>query len=194
MNLLQSFTTASETANLRFVPDPLPSRSSMPSLSVINRDSDHVLLSFSNVMIVLWHGSQAPEVCKNLYESGIALANQAGTGKVAVVSVIQYRATPPSPESREALGRLIEDPNHIVHRSALVYPHDGFLASIVRSIVLTLIQRSSHRRSHQVFQRVDKALEWVTDGLPTATGQPIVATTLLRQLDTYITPTKSQVA
>ncbi len=166
----------------------------MPSLNLISRDSNHVLLSFSNVMIVLWNGSQAPEVCRNLYESGIALANQIGTGKVAVVSVIQYRATPPSQESREALGRLIEDPNQIVHRSALVYPHDGFLASIVRSIVLTLIQRSSHRRCHQVFQRVDKALEWVTDGLPTTTGHPVVVTTLLRQLENYGTLTKSEVA
>jgi hypothetical protein len=191
---LRTFTTSSEPVTLRFVPDSLSTRSSAPSLTVLDRDSDHVLLTYANVIVVLWSGRQVPQVCASLYDTAISLASQTATGKLAVLSVIQPTATAPSPAAREALGRLVQDPNGIVHRSALVYSDDGFLASIVRSVALTLMQRAARRRGHQVFQKVDKALEWITDGLPTATGHPLQLPSLVRQLEGYCVPAKSRVA
>jgi hypothetical protein len=176
------------------VPDSLSARRSIPSLAVLDRDSDHVLLTYANVLIVLWIGRQVPQVCASLYNAAIALASQTATGKLAVLSVIQHTATAPSPAAREALGRLVQDPSGIVHRSALVYSDDGFLASIVRSVALRLMQRATRRHGHQVFQRIDKALEWVTDGLPTATGHPLQLPSLMRQLEGYCVPAKSRVA
>ncbi len=153
-----------------------------------------MFLSYSNVLIVIWSGRQDPDVCKGLYDAAIAVANQTGVGKVAAVSIIQPGITPPTPKAREALARLINDEVRVVHRSALVYPNDGFLASIVRSIALGLMQRSSRRQSHQVFQRLDKAFDWITDGLPTINDRPIPTDVVLRMLESHLVPLSSKVA
>jgi hypothetical protein len=176
------------------VTEPEINRVSLPTLSVLARDDDHELLTYSNVLILVWTGRQTPEVCEALYDAAATLARQSRAGKLGVISLIQPTATPPSPEAREALGRLVQDPNQIVYRSALIYPHDGFLASIIRSIVLTLMQRSKRRLSHQVFQRIDKAIEWVTEGLPSHTRGPLIDADLIRQLESHLGPAKSKVA
>lgn len=176
--------------------DSVPQRSSppYPSLVVLDRDDDHVFLAYANVLIAIWHGHQHPHVCHRMYDAAIATANQTGAGKVAALSIIQSGIKPPSAKSREALGRLIEDEVRVVHRSALVYPEDGFLASIIRSIALGLMQRVAKKSNHQVFQQLDKALEWVTMGLPTSNDRPMATDPLLRQLETHLAPSRSKVA
>lgn len=176
------------------MPEPAINPIATPTLSVLDRDDNHELLIYSNVLMVVWSGRQVPEVCEALYDAAVALARQAREGKLAVVSLILPTATPPSPEAREALGRLVQDPNQIVYRSALVYPHDGFLASIIRSIALTLMQRSTRRRGHQVFQRIDNAIEWVTDGFLSNTGDRLVCADLVRQLESHLGPARTKVA
>jgi hypothetical protein len=176
------------------VPEQLINRISAPTLSGLDRDENHEFLIYSNVLIVVWSGRQMPEVCEALYDAAIALARQTREGKLSVLSLILPSATPPSPEAREALGRLVQDPNQIVYRSALVYPYDGFLASIIRSIALTLMQRSTRRRGHQVFQHIDKAIEWVTEGLPTNTGGRLVCSDLVRQLESRLAPARTKLA
>jgi len=181
-------------AKFSLVSDPSPNRSSPPllTLDVVRRDDSHVLLAYTNLLIVIWCGHQHPDVCRSIYDSAISVANQTGLGKVAAVSIVQPGIKPPSTKAREALGRLIEDEVRVIHRSALVYLEDGFIASIVRSIALNLMQRSA-RKTHRVFQELDKALEWVTDGLPRS-HRLLPLTPLLRELESHLAPYRSKVA
>ena len=88
-----------------------------------------------------------------------------------------------SREAREALARLHRDPEGVVHRTAVVLPEIGFLAASIRSIILAATQKAARRAGHHVFQRIDKALTWVTDGLPAAPGRKVVVSDLIPALD-----------
>ena len=178
------------------VPNVATPRSSLSplNLEVLEQDEAHVLLQYGNVLLVLWSGTQQPEVCRALYDTVLRVARRSGVGKVAAASVIQTGTTAPSAKVREALARLIDDSAGVIHRSALIYPNDGFLASIVRSIALSLTQGASRRHGHQVFHRIDDALKWMTEGLPTASGQPISVSTLRQMLDCHLQPVHSRVA
>jgi hypothetical protein len=136
-------------------------------LNEVQRGSNHLVLSYSNLLLVLWQGRQDPLVCDGLYDIAVDLARKSGTGKVATVSVIQGSASAPSPAVREALMRLHEDRELVIHRSALVFQSDGFIAATIRSILLSLRSRASRNKTHEVFQRIDKAITWATAGLPT---------------------------
>jgi hypothetical protein len=150
---------------------------------VIESDSNHVIFACANILVSVWHGSQEPDVCHRLYSVARDLAKRSRAGKVAALSVIMQSTSAPSPATREALARLHQDPDHVIHRSALVLAKSGFVASIVRSVVLGLRQRASRLGSHEVFSSAAEALEWITQDLPTAGGAPIETGAILAELD-----------
>lgn len=82
-------------------------------------------LSHANVLLLLWHGRQEPEICSRLYDIAVELAHSSGTGKMAAVSIVQPGASAPSLAARQALARLHEDRLAVVHRSALVFKMMG---------------------------------------------------------------------
>jgi hypothetical protein len=188
------FASSASLAILKFVQRTQSPRLSVRGLNEVQRDDNHLVLSYSNVLLVLWHGRQDPRVCDGLYDLVGDLARKSGTGKAAAVSVIQAGASAPSPAAREALMRLHEDRDQVIHRTALVFPSDGFIAAIVRSIALSLRSRASRSRVHEVFQRVDKALTWATTGLPTKNQLPIPVAALVLALECYDTSRDVKVA
>jgi hypothetical protein len=156
-----------------------------PAVTTIKSDATHVVLVHANVIIAIWFGPQEADACLRLYDMSVNLAKRTGAGKVSALSIAKASTAAPSPETREALGRLHEDPKHVIHRSALVFGKGGFVASIVRSIVLGLTQRSSRRGGHRVFDNTDEALQWVLIGLPPAKGQSISLESLLLEIDRH---------
>lgn len=49
--------------------------------------------------------------------------------------------------------------------------------------MLSVKQYAARGDGHEVFQHLDKALTWVTEGLPTADGQSIAIRLLLLELN-----------
>jgi hypothetical protein len=145
-------------------------------------------------MFMLWRGAHTPATCATAYDLAVTLAGQCGAGKVSVLSIVQAGSTAPSPAAREALARLHDDPEGVIHRSALVFPNDGFLAAIIRSIALSVRQRASRRQGHELFQRLDRALAWATEGLPTVGNLPIPVASLVLALTKFQPATQSKVA
>ena len=163
-----------------------------PVVTTIESDANHVVLAQANVLVAIWFGPQEPEACFHLYDLAVNVAKKTGARKVSALSVAKPGSARPTPAAREALGRLHEDPEHVIHRAALVFGRGGFVASIVRSIVLGLTQRSSRRGSHRVFDQTDEALQWVLQGLPIARGQTISMESLLSEIDRHTTQRLSQ--
>lgn len=163
-----------------------------PEVTTLKSDTNHVVLAHANVLIAIWFGPQEADACLHLYDLSVDLAKRTGAGKVSALSIAQSGAAAPSPATREALGRLHEDPKQVIHRSALVFGKGGFVASIVRSIVLGLTQRSSRRGGHHVFDNADEALQWVLHGLPTARGQSISRESLLLEIERHSTQRANQ--
>jgi hypothetical protein len=155
------------------------------TVAIARQDENHVVLTCGNVIVLVWLGSCVPAACATLYDFGVKLAKQCGAGKVSVVSIVQPGAIAPSPEARAALARLHEDPEQVVHRSALVLQSDGFLGAIMRSIALNVRQLASRRQGHEAFSRVDKALTWVTQDLPTRGVGPIPIAALVQAVHQF---------
>lgn len=174
--------------------NPFTSPHAIPSLEIARQDEDHIALTHANVMFLLWRGTYSPAACTAAYDLAIDLAQASGTGKVSALSIVQRTTTTPSPAARKALARLHEDQMGVIHRSALVFPNDGFVGAIIRSIALSIRQIAARRQGHDIFQSVDRALSWVTDGLPTLQDRPIPVTSLVRALGDFDVTPRAKVA
>jgi len=157
------------------------------NVRVVQRNDNHVLLLHQNVLVSIWHGEQDPAVCRHLYHVARDAAKRSGRGKTATLSIIGNGTPPPSAEAREALTRLHEDPEQIIYRSALVFARAGFVASIVRSVILGLRQRASRRGNHAVFSNVREALGWVTEGVASEDAARIDVDALFASIEREIT-------
>jgi hypothetical protein len=165
-----------------------------PEVAVIESSASHVLLSQSNILIALWYGPQEPDVCRRLYDVAVQIAKAKGTGKCAAVSILRGRVATPSPAAREALARLHHDPEQVIHRSALVFAKAGFIASIVRSVALSVRQHASRRDNHDIFMTVESALDWVIQGLPAPRGVMLSTDALLSAIEQQDTQRLASVA
>jgi hypothetical protein len=152
--------------------------------AVVGESTNHVAVVCGSVVMVLWRGPQEPAVCASLYELAVRAARAQGVTRVAVVSVVGEGSRPPNKEARDALARLYEDPEGVIHRVAVVIPGAGFVAAGIRSIVIGLRQMVTHKGNQEVFQSIDKALPWVTEGLVTARETPVAVSALLARLAT----------
>jgi hypothetical protein len=135
-------------------------------LAVASQGEDHVALTYGNVLLLFWRDAYMPESCARIYDLAVALSRK-HTGRVCVVSIIRQATAAPSPAARRALGRIRCDPQGVVHRSAVVFPDDGFVGAIIRSVVTSLRPHSQRRHQHEMFQSLEKALSWATEGLLT---------------------------
>lgn len=163
-------------------------------VEIARQDDNHLLLTHANLMFLLWRGIQLPATCATVYDVGVDLAQKCGTGKISVLSIVQAGATAPSHAAREALAGLHDDPQKVIHRSGLVFPNDGFVGAIIRSIALNVRQRARQRQGHEVFQSVEKALSWVTEALPTAGNRPIPVSELAQALSKFAPSHRAKVA
>ena len=162
--------------------------------STIEHDKNHVLLRHENVILLVWYGEQDPEVCARVYELAVSIAQSSGVGKVAAVAIVTPSASRPSAEARAAFARLHDDPQQVIHRVASVVADEGFIAATIRSIVLSIRQHAVRNHEHAVFHYVERALEWVTDGLPTVTGLPIAVQAILYALERDVDQLRQDVA
>jgi hypothetical protein len=163
-------------------------------LNVIRSDPNSSVLVHRNVLCVGFVGAQEPAVYRSLYGLALRLASESGTGKVGVVSIVVPGASPPSVESREAIANLHNDPEGIVHRSALVLTSDGFIGAAIRSIAVSILQMATRRPGHDIFQRLDRAVTWVTEGLPTDDAEPIAAIPLTYAIESHLRESRRRVA
>lgn len=146
-------------------------------LAVASQGEDHVVLTYANLVLLFWRDAYTPASCARIYDLAVALSSKHG-GKVSVISILRHATAAPSPEARQALGRMRSDPQNVVHRSAVVFPDDGFVGAIIRSVVLSLRPPSQRRQQHETFQNLEKALWWATDGLSSRTTIPVRALAL----------------
>lgn len=161
-------------------PDAQPAK-----LMVLQEDRNHVVYSYDNVIVVRWRGPQEPAVCTSLGDWAAHVATIQGTAQVAAISIAERGCCPPSPEVREALGHLIETTSSVIYRVAIVHPAGGFIEAAIRSVILGFRRVLSHHLVQDVFQRLDAAVVWATEGLPTATGRPIDTEGLMRELQRF---------
>lgn len=160
----------------------------------MQQGKDYVVLSYSNLVILCWSGPQDPAVCWAIYDIVAKVATAAGSGKVAILSVVAPQCTPPSPEAREALSVLHEDPKQIVHRSAMVFISSGFISGAMRRVAMSILQRGNRRVKHDVFPDLQRALTWVCEDLPASKGAAIRVPDTVAALEEFLSSRTTYVA
>jgi hypothetical protein len=140
-------------------------RHASPILNVIRSDSAVVMLAHQNVLMTAILGNHDPVICRSLYNACLRLAGESSFGKMSAISIVVPGTKPPNAEARQALANLHRDPSQVIHRSALVFASDGFIGATVRSVAVSILQMVNKKSGHETFQRLDRALVWVTEGL-----------------------------
>jgi hypothetical protein len=162
----------------------LQSAWSYPShLRVVEADETHVVLTYLNVIIVLWHNFPRAELLHQLYNCAERQATQHSVPKVSVVSILQGRMRgAPSPAARAALSMLHRDPKSILHRFALVFVDEGFIVANIRSILLSVRNRLTGATNNEVFKSYEEAVRWIVEGLLGPEKQELSAAPIIAEL------------
>lgn len=173
---------------------PREAQSTVFRLRLVRQEPDFVALAIENVLVLSWGGPQDPAVCRSLYDAAVDVAATSGTGRVAILSIVSPGCTAPSKEAREALSQLHDDPKQVVHRSAMVFRSDSVISGAVRRIAMGIMQRGNRRLKHDVFSHLDRALTWVTDGLPTPSSGLISVPDVVAALEEYLSTAQARSA
>jgi hypothetical protein len=155
-------------------------------LNVAHQATDFVALSHKNLLLLSWRGPEDPAVCRSLYATAVRVAAEVKASKLAIVSIVNPGCKRPSKEASDAMSQLHDDPQGIIHRSALVFRSDGIFGVAMHSIAMSIMQRGKRRLKHDIFLHLDRALTWVTEGLPTPDSQLISVSDVVFALEEYL--------
>lgn len=128
---------------------------------------NQALATWDNVVISVWRKEttlQGVANAKRVFDA----AMDEHPGGVFLVTVVEFEATMPPPESRDALARLLADGSGRTILSAVAYEGTGFRAAAIRSIVSGLALLARLPYPHQIFASVDDACAWFSRTSPHA--------------------------
>lgn len=116
------------------------------------------------VLVAVWH--HAPELASVRAADKVLVAHGRAPESLDYLGVIEDADNFPSDAARKKLAELLGE--HNFRRVALLFPHGGFKASIVRSIVSAMGLMSRKAGVQKVFSQLDEAVSWLAEGRPAA--------------------------
>ena len=156
-------------------------------LRVIKVDEAHTVLSYWNVLIVIWYQPPRAALLARLYGLGERLAVELEVPKVSVISIVRRRPhQAPTPPAHAALSELHRDPKNILHRFALVFANEGFIIAGIRSVLLSVRNKLVGSSNLNVFKSFDDAVRWAIEGLRGPDASPLAAASIITSLNEYL--------
>jgi hypothetical protein len=111
---------------------------------------------------MFWLRDINPLVCRRLQDFARQVSDRQRARRTAVLSISLPGTQAPSPEARAALAELIKDTDRCVTRVAVVREGQGFVSSVVASVIVGIQMISRAQSAHKPFPSADEALRWVT--------------------------------
>lgn len=122
--------------------------------------------AYGPLLAVYWLSDIQPAVCNALPRVTKDFCARLRGGSTAVISISTEYTRAPTPEAREGLVGLVKNTDHCIQRVAIVRESEGFVSSVVASIVAGIHMVSRQRNSvHRCFRRIDDAVPWATSEL-----------------------------
>jgi hypothetical protein len=134
-------------------------------LEVAHVDDNHIVGTWRNVFLCLWRHETHAGAIRNLKPviERVKAANPAGA---AMLTVVEPKASMPTPEARDELPRLFKAVGVGIACSGLVFEGIGFRAAAVRALTTTFNLLAAQPFPHRVFAKVSEAEAMFIERLP----------------------------
>jgi len=127
-------------------------------LTLFEHDDQHGVGAWRNVLIVVWRKETRADAVDGVSAVLGELIHK--HRDVALLQVIEERATAPDADARRALSAMLKQHGASIRCSALVYEGDGFKAATLRAIVTGIALLSRPAYPHVVFASTLAAINW----------------------------------
>lgn len=154
------------------------------------RTASCVATSVENVLVVVWGGSPGHDDVDALEHASRELA--AATGRrIAHFNFVPLTSGTGGLEDsvRKRFDAMMRDPAFPLALSAVIYPREGFVAALIRSILAGMVMASRSRSTVRFFGSVADAEEWILRQLTARNLGDLAPGALARALDHLQTAT-----
>jgi len=138
----------------------------MPLLVEISSSSNHWAGTYGPLLALFWLREVDPLICRQLEKALPRLAARQPEQRMSVVSVAMPGASNPGNEARVAIASLLRETAETVSRVAVVREGNGFVTSVVSSVIIGIQMLARPRCGHRPFSSLEEAVPWVTAELP----------------------------
>lgn len=143
-----------------------------------SQDRNHATGAWRNVFWVCWRGETIPTAMAPMYTLMDTLISEYPDG-IAMVTIVEESAPPPSADSRKAIAQLWRHVGHAVRGSIVAFEGEGFRASFVRGVVTSLTLLAKPPFPHRVFASVNAGAPWLIQQLPPSAEGKVQAADLV---------------
>lgn len=128
-----------------------------PEATVYFADEHVTLASWRDLVVIIWKGETRVEAIERSEEQ-LALLAPRFPGGLWMLTIVEEQAPAPAADARQALSGLLARAAPFVRCSSVVFEGSSFRASLVRSVVSTLVLLSRIRFPHRVFGTLEQAV------------------------------------
>jgi hypothetical protein len=146
----------------------------MPLLIENSSGPNHWVGNFGPLVVLFWLREVEPSVCRKLSDIVRQVSERQRVKFTAVLSISLPGAQAPSSDARKALADLIRATDNRVSRVAVVREGQGFVSSVVSSVVIGVQMLAKPSSLHKSFTVVDEAARWATADLAEFRGGEFV--------------------
>jgi hypothetical protein len=139
------------------------------STSALFRGRTLALTTAAQVVVVRWTGAPVEDEVEEMRRISDALgrAHPRGIAHMNVIDVPPDRLQRPTEPAREAMVRMLRDRHVPLRAASVIFPHAGFQAAVVRSIVGGLLLLSRTPAELRVHASARRGAEWIGSVLGT---------------------------
>jgi len=134
----------------------------MPLLVETSSSFNHWVGSYGPLVVLFWVNEIDPSVCRKLPDLARKIAERQRDRRISVLSIALPGVSSPSTEARKALAELVNETSEIVSRRAIVREGQGFVSSVVASVLAGVQMLARPSGGHKSFTSLIDAMTWVT--------------------------------
>ncbi len=132
-------------------------------MAAVIRGESLSLTTLPRVVVVRWTAAPIVADVQRMRRTSEALGKEhaGGIAHLNVIDVPLGQTQRPSEEAREAMIAMLRDRQTPLRASSVVFPHDGFQAAVVRSVLGGLLLLSRTRAVVRVQRSAAQGAEWI---------------------------------
>jgi hypothetical protein len=119
------------------------------------------LFTYENLTVLAWYSAPTAVVIEELFRLGEPVRRRYPRGGSIVHVMRGERLSIMDGAARDAMVRVSNEVGSTTAGVAMVLGADGFLASMIRSVVTGLRVRSKHNFDYRMHARCEEVLEWL---------------------------------
>jgi hypothetical protein len=143
-------------------------------MGAVLRGESLSLTTLPRVVVVRWFAAPSVLDVQLMRRASEALGREhsRGIAHMNVIDVPLGQAQRPTEEARQAMISMLRDRQTPLRASSVIFPHDGFQAAVMRSILGGLLLLSRTTAVVRVHRSADQGAEWISSMLSSGSEDP----------------------